>query len=112
MRVCVFAFKPGSQDLSNDVFSGVAREMPCLLAVAVAPCCVSMTVTVCFHWQKGWGQHAQMTLRRAESFLRFQVPAKISQAPLRFLTWLLRAPPWSNSWSFYINNFVFSKQDV
>ena len=86
MRVCVFAFKPGSQDLSNDVFSGVAREMPCLLAVAVAPCCVSMTVTVCFHWQKGWGQHAQMTLRRAESFLRFQVPAKISQAPLRFLT--------------------------
>ena len=86
MLVCVFAFKLFSQDLSNDAFSGVAKEMRRLLAVAVAPCGVGMTVTVSFHWQKGWGQHAQITLRHAESFLRSHVPLKISQAPLTFLT--------------------------
>ena len=81
MRVCVFAFKPGSQDLSNDVFSGVAREMPRLLAVAVAPCGVGMTVTVSFHWQKGWGQHAQITLRRV-GLLMFSGPPRKSPKPL------------------------------
>ena len=81
-RVCVFMFKCDCQELCNDVFNGVARKMQHLLAVAAALC----GVTVSSHRQKGWGQHTQITLRRAESFLSFQVSPKISQAPLRFLT--------------------------
>ena len=62
--VCVFMFKCDCQDLCNDVVNGVAREMQRLLAIAAALC----AVTVPSHRQKGWGQHAQITLRRAESF--------------------------------------------
>ena len=62
--VCVFTFKCDCQDLCNDVFSGVVRKMQRLLAIAAALC----AVTVSSHRQKGWGQHAQITLRRAESF--------------------------------------------
>ena len=80
--VCVFMFKCDCQDLCNDVFNGVAREMQRLLAIAAALC----AVTVASHRHKGWGQHAQITLRRAESFLSFQVSPEISQASLRFLT--------------------------
>ena len=80
--VCVFMFKCDCQELCNDVFNGVARKMQHLLAIAAALC----GVTVSSHRQKGWGQHTQITLRRAESFLSFQVSPKISQAPLRFLT--------------------------
>ena len=46
-----------------------AREMLHLLAIAATPC----AVTGPFHRQKGWGQQAQITLRRAESFLSFIV---------------------------------------
>ena len=79
--VCVFTFKCDCRGLCNDVFNVVARKMQCLLAIAAALC----AVTVLSHRQKGWGQHAQITLRRAESFLSFQVSQKIFQAPLRFL---------------------------
>ena len=72
--ICVFMFKSNCQDLCNDVFNGVAREMQRLLAIAAALC----AVTVSSHRQKGWGQHAQITLRRAESFFN-------PQAPFRFL---------------------------
>ena len=80
--VCVFMIKCDCQDLCNDVFNGVARKMQRLLAIAAALC----AVTVSSHRQKGRRQHPQITLRRAESFLSFQVSQKISQAPLRFLT--------------------------
>ena len=80
--VCVFMFRCDRQDLYNDVFNGVAREMQRLLAIAAALC----AVTVSSHRQKGRRQHPQITLRCAESFLSFQVSQKISQAPLRFLT--------------------------
>ena len=80
--VCVFMFRCDCQDLCNDVFNGVARKMQRLLAIAAALC----AVTVSSHRQKGWAQHAQITLRCAESFLSFQVSQKISQDPLRFLT--------------------------
>ena len=62
--VCVFVFKSLSQDLSNDVFSGIVGKMLRLLATSAAFC----VVTVSFHWQEGWGQHAQIVLRRAGSF--------------------------------------------
>ena len=80
--VCVFMFRCDRQDLYNDVFNAVARKMQRLLAIAAALC----AVTVSSHRRKGWGQHPQITLRRAESFLSFQVSRKISQALLRFLT--------------------------
>ena len=48
----------------------------------------------------------------AEGFFNPQPCPKISQAPLRFLAWIFRSPPWSNSWRPYINNSVFSKRDV
>ena len=60
---CVSVFKRVCQDLSNDVFNGIAMKMQRLLAIAAALC----AVTVPSHRQKGWGQHAQITLRRAES---------------------------------------------
>ena len=66
--VCVFMFKCDCQDLCNDVFDEVARKMQRLLAIAAALC----AVTVSSHRQKGWGQHAQITLRRAESFFNPQ----------------------------------------
>ena len=106
--VCVFTFKCDCQGLCNDVFNGVARKMQRLLAIAAALC----AVTVSSHRQTGRRQHPQITLRRAESFLSFQVSQKISQAPLKFLTRVLHSPPWGNSWSLYTNNFVFSKVDV
>ena len=66
--VCVFMFRCDRQDLYNDVFNGVAREMQRLLAIAAVLC----AVTVSSHRQKGWGQHAQITLRRAESLFNPQ----------------------------------------
>ena len=62
--VCAFVLKLLSQDLSNDIFSGIVRKMLRLLATSAAFC----VVMVSFHRQKGWGQHAQIALRRAESF--------------------------------------------
>ena len=56
--VCVFMFKCDCQGLCNDVFNGVARKMQRLVAIAAALC----AVTVPSHRQKGWGQHAQITL--------------------------------------------------
>ena len=56
--VCVFMFKSLSQDLSNDVFNGIVGKMLRLLATSAAFC----VVTVSFHQQEGWGQHAQITL--------------------------------------------------
>ena len=79
--VCVFMFKCDCQGLCNDVFNGVARKMQRLLAIAAALC----AVTVSSHRQKGWGQHAQITLRRAESFFNPEPYPTISQAPPRFL---------------------------
>ena len=79
--VCVFMFRCDRQDLCNDVFNGVARKMQRLLVIAAALC----AVTVSSQRQKGWRQHAQITLRCAESFLSFRVSQKISQAPVRFL---------------------------
>ena len=79
---CLFMIKCDCQGLCDDVFNGVARKMQRLLAIAAALC----AVTVSSHWQKGRRQYPQITLRRAESFLSFQVSQNISQAPLRFLT--------------------------
>ena len=66
--VCVFTFKCDCQGLYNDVFNGVARKMERLLAIAAVLC----AVTVLSHRQNGWGQHAQITLRRAESIFNPQ----------------------------------------
>ena len=46
--VCVFMFKCDCQDLCNDVFNGVARKMQRLLAIAAAPCAVSVAGMVSF----------------------------------------------------------------
>ena len=80
MRVGVQA---GFQDLSKNVFNGVAKESQSLLAIAVAPCSVSMTGTVSVHPQKGWGQHARITLRCDESSYGSQKLSKISPSPLQ-----------------------------